>query len=142
MSEERRKRKQEREAQEQPKALPVRSIAIAVAIVIVFAAAYFLLWHRRANRLDGFAKCLTEKHAKMYGAYWCPHCEDQKERFGSAFDLAPYVECGIKGSKAIEQVCTDNNIKRFPTWVFADGTRVEGAQELTFLGEKTACSLP
>jgi len=26
-----------------------------------------------------FAKCLTENGAKMYGAYWCTHCENQKK---------------------------------------------------------------
>jgi hypothetical protein len=142
MSQERRKRQQKREEKDQPKPLPVRSIMIAAAIVVVFAGAYYFGWHRRTGRLDVFAQCLTTKQVKMYGAYWCPHCEDQKEKFGSSFDYAPYVECGIKGSKGIEQVCTQAGIKRFPTWVFADGTRVEGAQELTFLGEKTGCSLP
>jgi hypothetical protein len=142
MSQERRKRQQERQAQEQPKPLPVRSIVVAVAIVIAFAAAYYFGWHRRTSRLDAFAQCLTAKKVKMYGAFWCPHCEDQKDKFGSSFDYAPYVECGIKGSKAIEPVCTQNDIKHYPTWVFADGTRVEGAQELTFLGDKTGCALP
>jgi len=78
----------------------------------------------------------------MYGAYWCPHCEEQKEMFGSSFEYAPYIECGIKGSKGIEAVCTEAGIKRFPTWIFADGTRVEGEHELQFLGEATGCSLP
>jgi hypothetical protein len=142
MSQERRKRQQEREAQDQPKPLPVRSIMIVIAIVVAFAAAYYFGWHRRDSRLDAFAQCLTAKQAKMYGAYWCPHCEDQKEKFSSSFDYVSYIECGIKGSKAIEAVCTQTGIKRFPTWIFADGTRVEGPQDLTFLGEKTGCALP
>lgn len=142
MSQERRKRQQERQVQEQPKPLPVQSIMIAIAIVVAFAAAYYFGWHRHNSHLDAFAKCLTAKQAKMYGAFWCPHCEEQKEKFGSSFQYAPYVECGIKGSKGIEPVCTEAGIKRFPTWVFADGTRVEGEHELEFLGEATGCSLP
>ncbi|HXM22753.1 MAG TPA: hypothetical protein VN948_15960 [Terriglobales bacterium] len=141
MSEERRKRQQERQGQEQLKPGP-RYMIIALAIVVAFAAAYYFGWRRHTNRLDAFAKCLTAKQAKMYGAFWCPHCEDQKEKFGSSFEYAPYVECGIKGSKDIEPVCTEAGIKRFPTWIFADGTRVEGAHELGFLGEQTGCSLP
>ena len=94
------------------------------------------------GRLDGFAQCLTAKQAKMYGAYWCPHCEEQKEMFDSSFDYAPYVECGIKGSKALEPICSQLGIKRFPTWIFADGTRAEGKQDLTFLSDKTGCALP
>jgi hypothetical protein len=142
MSQERRKRQQERQGQEQAKPWPLRNITIAIAIVVAFAAAYYFGWHRRNTRLDAFAKCLTAKQAKMYGAFWCPHCEDQKEKFGSSFEYAPYVECGIKGSNAIAAVCTEAGIKRFPTWIFEDGTRIEGAHELDFLGEKTGCALP
>jgi hypothetical protein len=141
MSEERRKRQQERQGEGQPTPAP-RYMIIAIAIVVAFAAAYYFGWHRHTSRLHAFAKCLTAKQAKMYGAFWCPHCEDQKEKFGSSFQYAPYVECGIKGSQGIEPVCTQAGIKRFPTWVFADGTRVEGAHELEFLGEQTGCSLP
>jgi hypothetical protein len=141
MSQERRKRQQQRQGEEQPNPRRSRFIIIAVIIVIAFAAAYYFGWHRHTTRLDAFAKCLTAKQAKMYGAFWCPHCEEQKEKFGSSFQYAPYVECGIKGSKGIEPVCTEAGIKRFPTWIFADGTRVEGEHELEFLGEQTGCSL-
>jgi hypothetical protein len=141
MSQERRKRQQQRQGEELPNPRRSRFIIIAVIIVIAFAAAYYFGWHRHTTRLDAFAKCLTAKQAKMYGAFWCPHCEEQKEKFGSSFQYAPYVECGIKGSKGIEPVCTEAGIKRFPTWIFADGTRVEGEHELEFLGEQTGCSL-
>jgi hypothetical protein len=141
MSQERRKRQQEREGVKQTKPMP-GYIIVAVAIVVVFAAAYYVIRHRQTSRLDAFAKCLTAKQAKMYGAFWCPHCEEQKEKFASSFQYAPYIECGIKGSQAIAPVCTEAGIKRFPTWIFADGTRVEGEHELDFLGEQTGCSLP
>jgi hypothetical protein len=142
MSQERRKRQDKRDGQQQPSPKRSRYIIIAVVIVVAFAAAYYFGWRRHNSRLDAFAKCLTAKQAKMYGAYWCPHCEEQKEMFGSSFEYAPYIECGIKGSKEIEAVCTQAGIKRFPTWIFADGTRVEGEHELQFLGEGTGCSLP
>ena len=115
---------------------------IAIAIVVVFAAAYYFLWHRHNGRLDAFAQCLTAKGAKMYGLYSCPHCQDQKEKFGSSVDYIPYIECGIKGSHVIEAVCTQAGVKQFPTWVFADGTRVIGAHDLDFLADATGCSLP
>ena len=141
MSQERRKRQTQRQEQGQPNPALLRYIMIAVAIVLASAAAYYFA-HRRNTQLDAFAQCLTAKQAKMYGAFWCPHCQDQKEKFGSSFEYAPYIECGIKGSQAIAQVCTDAGIKRFPTWIFSDGTRIEGAHELQFLGDKTGCSLP
>ncbi|MGB6675185.1 MAG: hypothetical protein WBE44_00705 [Terriglobales bacterium] len=142
MSQERRKRQQKREGRERPNPNRTRYIMIAIVIIIAFAAAYYFLWYKHTSRLDAFAKCLTAKQAKMYGAFWCPHCEEQKEKFGSSFQYAPYIECGIKGSKGIEPVCTQAGIKRFPTWIFADGTRVEGEHELDFLGQETGCSLP
>ena len=141
MSQERRKRQQERQGVSESEPVP-RYVIIAIVIVVVFAVAYYFIRHRQTSRLDAFARCLTGKQAKMYGAFWCSHCEAQKEKFGSSFQYAPYIECGIKGSKAIEPVCTAAGIKRFPTWIFADGARVEGEHELEFLGEQTGCSLP
>jgi hypothetical protein len=134
MSDARKKRRQN-----QTNAL-VRNIIIVFVIVAVCAGLYFFLRRKHDTRTDDFARCLASKGAKMYGAYWCPHCADQKELFGSSFQYAPYVECGIKGSRNEAQVCIDAGVKRFPTWVFADGARVEGEHSLEFLGEATGCS--
>jgi len=139
MSEERRKRRDER-GQNRPTL--ARNIAIAVVVVAVGVGSYFLATRKRSGRLDGFAQCLTARQAKMYGAFWCPHCKDQKEMFGSSFELAPYVECGIQGSRAEQAACVQAGVKNYPTWVFADGARVEGVLPLTALAEKTGCSLP
>lgn len=141
MSQERRKKQQEREAETSPNPW-IRKIVIALAIVVVVAGIVLLFQRRQSSRLDAFAQCLGTKGAKMYGAYWCPHCADQKERFGSAFKYAPYVECGVKGSRSPAQACVDANIKHYPTWVFADGARVEGDHPLEFLSQETGCPLP
>lgn len=141
MSQERRKRQQGRE---QPSG-PNKALQMIIIVVVVIAVVAGLLWflrHKHNSQLDAFARCLGEKGAKMYGAYWCPHCADQKERFGSSFQYAPYVECGIKGSRAVTQACLDANIKHYPTWVFADGARVEGEHSLDFLSQETGCPLP
>jgi hypothetical protein len=142
MSQERRKRQQQRNEDGQPNPNRMRYITIALVIVVAFATAYYFFWYKHTSRLDAFAKCLGVKQAKMYGAFWCEHCAAQKEMFGSSFQYAPYIECGIKGSQGIEPVCTQAGIKRFPTWIFADGTRVEGEHELDFLANATGCSLP
>ena len=117
-------------------------IIIAVLIVAAFAAVIYLGLRKRGNRLDAFAKCIASKQAKMYGAYWCPHCADQKEMFGSSFQYVPYVECGVPGSRDEGPVCKDAGIKHFPTWQFADGERQEGTLPLQSLGTKTGCGLP
>ena len=78
----------------------------------------------------------------MYGAYWCPHCAEQKEMFEASFQFVPYVECGVPGSREEAASCKDAGIKHFPTWQFADGERREGTLPLAELGTRTGCSLP
>jgi phage baseplate assembly protein gpV len=126
----------------QATSFPTRKIVTGVLIVVAFAAVIYLGLRQRGNRLDGFAKCLAAKQVKMYGAYWCPHCAEQKEMFEASFQFVPYVECGVPGSREEAPSCKDAGIKHFPTWQFADGERREGTQPLAALGAKTGCSLP
>lgn len=53
---------------------------------------------------------LRDAGAKMYGAFWCSHCFEQKEVFGKdAVGVLPYVECyprGIGAGQALEKVRT------------------------------------
>jgi hypothetical protein len=143
MSEERRKRKQAREPKPKQESSTAKKIIIALAILAAFGLAVYLGFRKRTSRLDAFAKCTAQEGAKMYGAYWCPHCEEQKEVFGSAFQYVNYVECGIKGNpKGQTQACIDAGIKHYPTWQFANASRVEGKEDLLFLSQKTGCSLP
>lgn len=143
MSQERRKRKEERQRNDQVKQIPWRALVMfALVVVVVAAGGYYLVRRKRTGRLDSFAQCLSSKGVKMYGAFWCPHCQEQKELFDSSFDYAPYVECGIEGSRAEQPVCIAANIKNFPTWVFPDGSRVEGKLPIVTLRDKTGCPLP
>jgi hypothetical protein len=141
MSEERRKRQQQREQEDGPNPW-VKKIGIAVLVIAIAALVFFLVRRRQSSRLDAFAQCLGNKGAKVYGAYWCPHCQEQEQKFGSSFKYAPYVECGVKGSRAPAQACVDAGVKHYPTWVFADGARVEGEHDLDFLSQQTGCPLP
>lgn len=125
----------------QPGSSSLRKIVTALLIVAAFAVVIYLGLRKRGHRFDAFAKCLASKPTKMYGAYWCPHCADQKEMFASSFQYVPYVECGVPGSRDEAQVCKDASIKHFPTWEFAGGERQEGTLALQALGAKTGCSL-
>jgi hypothetical protein len=138
MSKEREKREEEAKA----KSSPARKAVIAVLILAAFAAVIYLGLRKRGSRFDSFAKCIAAKQAKMYGAYWCPHCAEQKEMFESSFQYVPYVECGVPGSRDEAPACKEAGIKHFPTWQFADGERREGTQPLQALGTKTGCDLP
>ena len=119
-----------------------RKIVTGLLIVAAFAAVIYLGLRKRGHRLDAFAQCLAVKQVKMYGAYWCPHCAEQKEMFESSFQYVPYVECGVPGSREEAPVCKDAGVKHFPTWQFADGERREGTQPLPALATKTGCGLP
>lgn len=122
-----------------------KNIRTIIIVAIVLAIVAFIIVRVRAyeNAPDarvGFAQCLTEKGTKMYGAYWCPHCQAQKKQFGKAFSKVDYVECAVPGNNAAQtQVCKDQNIEGYPTWIFADGTRVTGEQTFQALGEKSGC---
>lgn len=89
-----------------------------------------------------FAQCLTEKGAKMYGAWWCPHCTKQKALFGNAFGEIDYVECSPGQTKVMSPQCKDDGIEGYPTWTFPDGTRLSGEQDFATLGAKVGCEPP
>lgn len=140
MSQERRKRQLQREEIPPQR---VRKIATVGAVIVLAAAVLAFALYKYSHRYDAFARCLSDKKVVMYGAYWCPHCTEQKEKFSASFKFAPYVECGVPGDlRAEQQVCKDADIKHFPTWQFPPtGERVERVLTLEDLSERTGCSL-
>lgn len=72
---------------------------------------------------------LTETGAKMYGAYWCPHCATQKAYFDGVVNRLPYVECDPRGYNTQAALCEAEGIEAYPTWVI-EGERYLGAQRL------------
>ena len=79
------------------------------------------------------AKHLTKVGAKMYSAYWCPHCHEQKELFGKeAVSFLPYVECDANGLNPQPDLCKSKNIQGYPTWEI-DGKLYSGRQPLADL---------
>jgi hypothetical protein len=141
MSETRRQRRQERVAT--PDASPLsRKNLIWGGVVVLLIAAYAGWWYYTNHRYDDFAKCLSSRQAKMYGAYWCPHCTEQKEEFGKSFRYVNYVECAIKGSREMTPACKAAGVQHYPTWQFGTNPPVEGKFPLQELSDKTGCSLP
>ena len=116
-------------------------LGVAVAVV-AWAIYYFAFYRKPVSTLDSFAQCLTKKDVKMYGAWWCPHCAEQKEFFGYSFQYVNYVECSPPGQRTQNDACKAAGIKSYPTWQFAEGTRVQGELHLQALAEKTGCPLP
>jgi len=95
-----------------------------------------------AGKYDALATCLKTNGAVFYGAFWCPHCNNQKEAFGTSKTLLPYVECATPDGKDQTQVCKDKQITGYPTWEFADGSRLSGEIPMETLAQKTGCVLP
>jgi thiol-disulfide isomerase/thioredoxin len=95
-------------------------------------------------KLDAFARCLTDKKAVMYGAFYCEHCKEQKDLFGDSAQYLPYVECVEKGTRKITDQCKVLGIRKTPTWIFEQGgERIEGkVLSLQELSQKSGCPLP
>ncbi len=117
-------------------------ILASLLVIIVILIAWAAMQQNKPSPLDGFAQCLKDKGAIFYGAFWCPHCIDQKKMFGTAKRLLPYVECSTPNGNSQTPVCMEKKITGYPTWRFADGTEESGTLLLTRLAEKTGCILP
>ena len=113
----------------------------SIILIFIFAISAMPKNNERTD-LEPFAKCITDSGAKFYGAFWCTHCQSQKKMFGTAKNIVPYIECSTTDGKGQLQICTDNQIKGYPTWVFADKSTLGGEVSLEDLAQKTNCTLP
>lgn len=85
------------------------------------------------------AQCLTDKGVKFYGAFWCPHCSDQKRMFGDDIRYITYVECDPRGENADPAACRAAGVTRYPTWGFPGQDNLLGAQQPEALAKKANC---
>jgi hypothetical protein len=93
------------------------------------------------SEYDGLARCLTEKGFKFYGAYWCSHCQAQKELFGSSASQLPYIECSLPNNAGQTQLCSQAGIISYPTWELPSGKRIEGELSIQELVTFSGCSI-
>jgi len=111
-----------------------------LAVVLLVGGTWW--YQSQPGKLDMFAQCLGERGAIFYGAFWCPHCQNQKALFGKSEKYLPYVECSTPNGQGTLEVCTTAGIEGYPTWEFADGERLSGEVPLQELSERTGCPLP
>ena len=119
----------------------------AMWILIAFAALISIFFYIQSipppnGKYDTFAKCIANTSTTFYGAFWCPHCQNQKREFGSSEQYLPYVECSLPDQSGQTQVCIDKGIQSYPTWYFPDGSSSTGEMSLDVLSQKTGCALP
>lgn len=89
---------------------------------------------------DSFIQCLADKGVVMYGAYWCPHCKEQKELFGTSFEQVAYVECADPANPRQQaEACKEAHIDGYPTWIKADGKRLTGVQSIDAIAQWSDC---
>lgn len=93
------------------------------------------------GKYDSLAKCIANTSTTFYGAFWCPHCINQKKMFGSAAQYLPYIECSLP-NRSQTQACIDKKIESYPTWYFPDGSSSTGEISFGVLSQKTGCPLP
>ncbi|MEI6843490.1 MAG: hypothetical protein WCK48_03230 [bacterium] len=120
-----------------------KAIYIIIGLLVIAGIVWLIMAPGKPGKLDTFAQCLKDKGATFYGAFWCPHCQKQKERFGASVKYLPYVECSTPDGQGQTQVCKDAGITTYPTWQFGQSTstRVIGEMELADLASTTGCVL-
>jgi len=113
-----------------------------VAVLVLALIIFFLGRAQKPGKYDAFAQCLKTQGVIFYGAFWCPHCQNQKALFGSSVGYLPYVECSTPDGQGQLPLCTDNKVGGYPTWVFKDGSRLTVETPLDQLASKSGCALP
>lgn len=112
-------------------------LSIILGLLLASGIVFSLPLGDKSNAaLDSFAECLAEKKVTMYGADWCPHCQNEKKAFGDSFKFIPYVECPEDPKR-----CLAAGISGYPTWIFSDGRRLEGEQGLEKLSRESGCQI-
>lgn len=114
---------------------------IFIILGIGLAVGLSIFQNKGSGKYDELAQCINDSGAKFYGAFWCPHCSDQKRIFGKSTKLLPYIECS-NPDRSQNQLCIDEKIQGYPTWEFPDGTRIAEVMEPAKLAELTQCALP
>lgn len=64
------------------------------------------------------AESLSKLDARMYGAFWCSHCFEQKQTLGmeAVQTYVPYVECDKEGYQNQRALCKSKDVPGYPTW--------------------------
>mmetsp|Transcript_7468 Transcript_7468/g.9718 ORF Transcript_7468/g.9718 Transcript_7468/m.9718 type:complete len:374 (-) Transcript_7468:69-1190(-) len=90
---------------------------------------------KSSPRALGIATDLESLDSRMFGAYWCSHCYDQKERLGKEAMLKiPYIECSRDGLNSQNSFCKERGLPGYPTWEI-NGKLYPGEKELDELEE-------
>lgn len=60
---------------------------------------------------------LKQLNTRFFGAYWCSHCYEQKQRLGKeAMANVQYIECSREGLNSQTDLCKERDVPGYPTW--------------------------
>ncbi|MEK7148210.1 MAG: hypothetical protein AAB758_02830 [Patescibacteria group bacterium] len=119
-----------------------KALGLLILLVLIGGVYWLVKTPGRAGKLDTFATCIKDSGALFYGAFWCPHCQNQKAMFGSSAKLLPYIECSTPDGNGQLPECKDAEVTGYPTWKFPDGTIKNGEVSLDDLSNLTQCKIP
>jgi hypothetical protein len=106
-------------------------------LILILSIVSLLVLSGCTGKNDALAEHLTQEGVLMYGAFWCSACNQQKAILGKSFKKINYVECSTPEGKAQTPICIQEGISSYPTWQFADGTKVTGVFTIQQLKEKS-----
>ncbi|MCX6748391.1 MAG: thioredoxin domain-containing protein [Candidatus Pacearchaeota archaeon] len=112
-------------------------IGVVLVLIVLALVAYFLsknMTGKSVQNLDTLTLCLADK-AVMYGANWCPHCQNQKSLFGDSWSSINYVECTEQQAK-----CQEAGVTGYPTWVIL-GKNYSGEKTASELAQLAGCEI-
>ena len=110
---------------------------VAIIIVVIIVLAILILTQESGASEDEkqqLAQCLTEKGYSLAGTSWCPHCQDQKEMFGTSITFIDWHDCDEE-----PEYCEEKGINAYPSWISPLGTVSPGVKDFTFLREVSGC---
>lgn len=117
-----------------------RTVSISVSVGSTVSNVATASIEIAAPNLVAFAQALTAAGAKLYGAAWSADTTEQRAMFEDGGQFLPFVEV-TNANRTPNQTATDNSITTYPTWVFADGSRLVGIQTLEELSEHTGIDI-
>ena len=114
-------------------------IVTGVAVALIIGG---MVWYSsQPGKYDSFAACIKESGATFYGAFWCPHCQEQKKLFGRSAKELPYVECSTPDGRGQLPICIEKKVETYPTWHFSNASTTTGTLSLAQISQFTGCPL-
>ena len=85
---------------------------------------------KSTDRAIKLARKIKSLDGQMYGAYWCSHCNNQKQNLGrEAVKIIGYIECDKDGLNSQNDLCIDKKVPGYPTWII-DGQKFAGKRHI------------